>query len=203
MTAETREGIIQEKGHITKDLFCDWQAGRMKPPQEGQFLGHIGICTYCAGRFGDWMEQGLAAPPETGLEEPPARYPPVQSPLLAEPPAYLKEEILRRTRQMDVQAAVCVKETSRRMQLILYSLKVSVAVMASIFLLAVTANVRNMEFAPEPETRAQEREDRQAEPGFTDILKQKSGEISNLLNSLSNGLFRLDTEEAGQDEIRR
>ena len=119
------------------------------------------------------------------------------------PSDYLKEEILQRTRQMDVQAAICMKETSRRMQLILYSLKVGVAVMASIFLLMVTTNVQNMDFAPDQEAQMQERESQRAQPGLTDTLKQKSGEISNLLNNLSNGLFRIETEDTGQDEIRR
>lgn len=64
--------------------------------------------------------------------------------LWKEPPRYLKEEILTRTRQLDVKAAVKLKETSRQVQLMVYSLKVGFAVVASIFLLTITADIQNM-----------------------------------------------------------
>ncbi len=56
--SEKREITIQESGsvrnmHINADLFCDWQAGRMRQHEEEQFLEHIGACTFCAQQFGD------------------------------------------------------------------------------------------------------------------------------------------------------
>ncbi len=130
---------------------------------------------------------------------------PWNRPLLSEPPAYLKEEILRRSRQIDVQASIHIKETSHKVQLLMYSLKVGLAVMASIFLLMVTSNFQNLEFDMtqiQQEQRANSESDSK-EPGLTDTLKQKSGEISLFLNNLSNGLFRIETEETKQEEIRR
>ena len=64
MTVGTHKIAVQEResmqtGHISKELFCDWQAGRMKQPEEERFLGHIGVCTFCAGQFGNWMEEGI------------------------------------------------------------------------------------------------------------------------------------------------
>ena len=47
-----------------------------------------------------------------------------------------------------------------------------------------------------------QRQDISKEVSITDTLKQKSGEISNILNNLSNGLFRIDTEETNQEEIQ-
>ncbi len=60
------------------------------PEEEAAFLGHIGTCTFCAERFGDWMEASSDTPPA---------------------PRYLKEEILSRAGQLDIQAARKLKET--------------------------------------------------------------------------------------------
>jgi len=209
MKLEKKEMTIEEPGrirglHITPGLFCNWQAGRMGQNEEEKFLEHIGTCTFCAQQFGDWMERGITEPETSaGLIQSPedARRPP----LLSEPPAYLREEILRRSRQIDVQAGMRIKETSHRIQLLMYSLKVGAAVMASIFLLMVTSNVRNMEFDAQQIQKEQRGkvESVSKEPGITDTLKQKSGEVSSFLNSLSNGLFRVETEETKQEEIRR
>ncbi len=210
MKLENKEMTIEEPGrirerHITPDLFCNWQAGRMGQNEEEKFLDHIGTCTFCAQQFGDWMERGITGPETSaGLIQSPedARQRP---PLLSEPPAYLREEILRRSRQIDVQASMRIKETSHRIQLLMYSLKVGAAVMASILLLMVTSNVRNMDFDAQQIQQEQRGkvESVSKEPGITDTLKQKSGEVSSFLNSLSNGLFRIETEETKQEEIRR
>lgn len=167
----------EENPHISKEEFCDWLAGEMPTEKETEFLGHIGSCTFCAGQFADWME------------------------LPQEPPTYLKEEILLRTQQMDVQVSVHVKEKSRQMQLFMYSLKVGLAVMTSIFLLMLTTNVQNLQpergqsWKTEQMQQRQEREVKEKEPDITGILNQKSGEISSFLYDISNGLFRMGIEE--------
>lgn len=221
MTVGTHKIAVQKRdslqtGHISRDLFCDWQAGRMKQPEEERFLGHIGICTFCAGQFANWTEEGIL---ELTVSEEPDSVQELtsvtecsnqsQHPLLSEPPRYLKEEILHRTHQRNIQAAVHFKETSQKIQLVLYSLKVSLAVMASIFLLMVTSNVQNMDFeAVRTEQMQQQRKawEHDQQMDITDTLKQKSGEISTLLNNLSNGLFRIgmpeDENEINQEVTR-
>lgn len=175
-------GLAEGRRHVTEEQFCDWLAGEMPAQEEEWFLGHIGSCTFCAQQFAGWMEPPEAfAGPEEAFAGPP------------EPPAYLKEEIRKRTQQMDVQMAANVKERSRQMQLFLYSLKVGLAVMSSIFLLMLTNNVQGLQ--PE-EGRSWEKEQEEAgeELDITGILNQKSGEVSSLLNEISNGLFRIDRE---------
>ena len=54
---------------------------------------------------------------------------------LVEPPAYLAEEITERVHQPDVVIAQKAHTTSKRVQLLIYSLKVGVALAASIFML--------------------------------------------------------------------
>lgn len=105
--------------HITKEIFDCWQQGKLNRKQEEEFLAHVGKCTFCAEQFAAFMEENLA-----------------------EPPVYLEEEIVRRTKQLDVQAAIKVKQTSKQMQLMMYSLRVGLGVAASIFLLTITGSVQ-------------------------------------------------------------
>ena len=63
---------------------------------------------------------------------------------MLKPPAYLANEIRERVKQLDVQAVATVKKTSRKIQLLLYSMKVGAAVAFSILILGVTANIGEM-----------------------------------------------------------
>ena len=95
--------------------------------------------------------------------------------------------------------SVHVKEKSRQMQLFMYSLKVGLAVMTSIFLLMLTTNIQDLQpeggSSSKTERQRQEREFAEKEPDITGILNQKSGEISSFLNDISNGLFRMEIQE--------
>lgn len=195
MTRERTKIIRQEEAnrHITKKQFCDWLAGELPPDKETEFLGHIGNCTFCAGQFANWME----SPPQISAVQEKA----------PEPPAYLKEEILQRTQQIDVQMTVRVKERSRQMQLFMYGLKVGMAVVTSIFLLLMTTNMQSLQYEEVRDWRMEQRQERQEERmSLTDTLSRKSGEVSNFLNEISNGLFRMgieDTEYQRNQEVTR
>ena len=192
MTVKESEKISKDSFpsvHITRDLFCDWQEGKLKGKEETDFLGHIGTCTFCAEQFGNWMEEGM----------------------LMESPGYLKEEVLSRTRQMDVQAAVKLKETSRQMQLFMYSLKVGLAVAFSIFLLTVTADIQNINLElPEnqqveqmQEKRREAREQKESrgqEGSITDRLRKGSSWVTGILNDVSSGIFRVEIENSENEK---
>lgn len=178
---EGKNEIVRRKDenpHIDRKEFCDWLAGEMNPQREKEFLGHVGVCTFCAQQFADWME------------------------LPHEPPRYLKEEISQRAHQMDVQVSVQVREKSRQMQLFLYSLKVGLAVMTSIFLLMLAANIQGMDSETVREWKLERMQQQSEEEriSITDTLNQKSGEISSFLNEISNGLFRIDTKGTEQEK---
>lgn len=164
---------LREQQHITKDMFEHWQQGKMTGSQEEAFLGHTGSCTFCAEKFGEWMDE-----------------------VLVDPPVYLKDEITRRTRQLDVQTAVKVKQTSKQMQLLMYSLRVGLAVAASIFLLTVTNGVwkMNVEMPKQP-NRTESHEDRES---LIDKLNQGSSTVTDALNQMTDGLFQI--ERRGSEE---
>lgn len=158
---------LRERQHITKELFQHWQQRKMTESQEEAFLKHTGTCTFCAEKFGEWMSESFV-----------------------EPPAYLKDEISRRTRQLDVQTVVKVKQTSKQMQLFMYSLRVGLAVVASIFLLTVTTGVQkiNVEM-PKLSNRTESREERVS---LIDKLNQGSSFVTDTLNQMTDGLFGIE-----------
>lgn len=157
-----------KREHITKEMFQNWQRGKMSSQEEEEFLSHTGICTFCAEQFGNWMEDDLL-----------------------EPPAYLKEEIVKRTRQIDVQTVVKVKCTTKRMQLMLYSLKVGFAVVASIFLLTITTNFQNMK-SVKLQSQQKQTESVEREESITDKLNQGSSLVNDALNDMTSGFFRIE-----------
>lgn len=197
-------GLTDGRHHITEEQFCDWMAGEMSLHEEEGFLGHIGSCTFCAQQFAEYMEapkEFLAGAKElswdlAGSKEPHRDLAGPEK-LLLEPPGYLKDEILQRTQQVGVQVTVHVKEKSRQMQLFMYSLKVGLAVMTSILLLMVTANIQDLQsesvrsWKAEQAQQRQEKESREERMSITDTLNQKSGEVSSFLNDMSSGLFRM------------
>lgn len=203
--------------HITRELFCDWQKGELKEPEEKKFLGHIGACTFCAEQFGNWMEEMLQEPAEEFSQERVLeKEPESEKHFLPEPPRYLKEEIFERTRQMDVQASVKLKETSRQVQLMMYSLKVGLAVAASIFLLLVTSSVPDMNLEMPENQRVEQMKERREEArrrkedrekgNITGKLRQGSQGMMDMLNDLSSGIFRIemdDSENERNQEVTR
>ncbi|EOS45968.1 hypothetical protein V1226_11300 [Lachnospiraceae bacterium JLR.KK009] len=205
---EQAEGNIQmeaqKPAHISRDLFCDWQEGKLGTPEETDFFTHIGACTFCAGQFANWMEEGFLDEEGLALGQAPNGSLGKGTPLM-EPPKYLKEEIISRTRQLDVQAAVKIKETSKQVQLMVYSLKVGLAVAASVFLLTVTADIQNMGFGQPQQPQAppgnqqavqEEQKGQGAEGNLISRLRQGSKDITGLLNEFSNGLFRIEMDSS-------
>ncbi len=198
---EGKNGIVRQaenRCHITKEQFCDWLAGEMPSDKEAEFLEHVGNCTFCAHQFADWME----APPDLPVSQTKTvQEISMNQTGLLNPPRYLKEEIMQRRQRAGVQMSVQVREKSRQMQLFMYSLKVGMAVMTSIFLLLLTADVQNLqpqtvrEWRTEQMQQKQEADSREERVSIADTLNQKSGEISGFLCDISNGLFRMGLDE--------
>ncbi len=101
--------------HLSEADFERWEQGVLTPEQIERLLAHTASCGCCGDAWFAHMSR-------TGE-------------MLEEPPAYLADEILQRVRQPDVVIAQKAHTTSKRMQLFLYSLKVSMALAASIYMI--------------------------------------------------------------------
>lgn len=101
--------------HLTEEDFKAFEQGGMGISDREHFLQHTAGCPRC----GDFWFAYLSRHEDA----------------LAVPPAYLEQEIAERVREPDVVIARQVHRTSKKIRLLLYSLKVGVALAASIYML--------------------------------------------------------------------
>ena len=101
--------------HLTEHDFEAWEQGILSGTQTKAFLTHTAVCPHCGDAWFAYMSRHT----ET----------------LEEPPAYLEQEITDRVHDPDVVIAQKAHTTSKKVQLLLYSLKVGVALAASIYML--------------------------------------------------------------------
>ena len=94
--------------HLAEDTFSENLTEDM--------LNHIASCDYCAERFADYTQKHM----------------------LLNAPQDMAESILKRSRQLDVQVIAKSNEASKRLLLILYSLKVGAAALAAIMMMLKT-----------------------------------------------------------------
>ena len=101
--------------HLTDHDFEAWEQGVLSDTQMEAFLTHTANCPHSGDAWFVYMSRHTETLPE--------------------PPAYLAEEITERVHEPDVVIAQKAHTTSKKVQLLLYSLKVGVALAASIYML--------------------------------------------------------------------
>lgn len=162
--------------HVTKEQLDSLLAGQLCEEERIRLLGHVSGCSYCAELFADCLEE---------------------SPLT--PPLYLREEILERSRCMDVRTVRTVYGLSRQMRLLLYGLKVGLAVAVSLFLLFSSSNLELIK-----ESLSENRQNpgwMQEEPVLpvTEKLNQGSDFINRCIQEISGWLPGMRYEEDWND----
>lgn len=103
--------------HLRNTDIKQFQDNTMNTEEMIRFLEHLDECDFCMERF-------LDDPSDADISA----------------PSYLKEQILTRAAQPDVQASKAVKQTSRKLQLFYYSLRTAAGVAAALFLLFSLGN---------------------------------------------------------------
>lgn len=169
---------IKENRHITEEMWIALENDTILSEQFMQVLEHTCDCTWCADRLATMME-----PHDTTVM----------------PPSYLQEEILERTRQLDVQTAVVVKQTSKRLQLFFYSLRVGAAVLVSILILGVTANFQDVSFTQIEQPRVEEQLETEGQPEMEGQIKEKDREsVLDKINRTTGGITQRMSTFANQ-----
>ena len=105
--------------HLTEEQLKYLKTADLSDPGLRGMLEHMADCTFCADRFAGILTENLV----------PA-------------PAYLKEEILEKTRSVKMQTVKAARRASKRTRLFLYSLRVGFALTASLCLLFLQVNIR-------------------------------------------------------------
>lgn len=101
--------------HIKEEMFTKFQDASLSEKEMTAMLEHIGTCDYCAE--------------ELAFSE--------QKTNLIKTPDYLKGQILNRTKNLDVQASIQITQHSKELQLFLYGLRTSAAVICALVILSI------------------------------------------------------------------
>lgn len=104
--------------HLTDADFKKWNSNCITEKEMEHILEHTAFCSRCASLFLQRMET---------LQD--------DSVVMEVPPAYLEDEILHRCHQPDVKLTRTLIDTGSKVQLWLYGLKITTAVVLSIMML--------------------------------------------------------------------
>lgn len=112
---------MNDNHHISKTDYIAFQQDCMNRAEKEKFLEHISTCDYCSDQFAAFMSEEIIPAPRD-----------------------MKENILKASKRLDNQLAAKANETSKRIQLFIYSLKVGTATIGALLLLLLTMNYSNM-----------------------------------------------------------
>ena len=157
-------------GHLTGKDLEDWTSGRLSPKDERQLLEHVGVCDHCADLLGACLEKDLL-----------------------EPPAYLQEEILEKSRSIEFRTVRTIHQTSRQMRLFLYSLKVGFALAVSLMALFVFPGPERIAERPGTYFPAN------VQMTVTERLRDGGEKMNVLLDDLTSWLVFTEYEEGQND----
>jgi hypothetical protein len=112
---------MNDTKHISQEEFNAFQSNQLDVEQTEIFLTHICSCNFCSDQLANLMSEEIIPAPRD-----------------------MKDNILKATKRPDVQLAKKARETSKQMQLFLYSLKVGTATIGALLLLLLTINMTEL-----------------------------------------------------------
>jgi hypothetical protein len=145
--------------HIEDQVFKRFHVGVLDTEELITVLEHIETCSYCADKLmkidsGD-MEQA---------------------------PVYLKDNIIKRTQMPDIKAKVKISSTSKKVELLVYSLKTTAAVLGALILLVSISYVNTSSVMHHPDKVS-------TSVNWGSELHEKSNEVVNIMNNFSNRII--------------
>jgi hypothetical protein len=158
---------MKDNSHVSDVDLISYQQDLMNPQEKITFLEHISTCNYCAERLANSMTQDMITAPR-----------------------YLKENIMKATKRPEVQLAHKAKQTSKQMQLFLYSLKVGTATIGALLLLFLAMNFSSVTSS----INVPENNDRNNENNisFTTTIREKMDDVSNSLLDFTNNIMKTE-----------
>lgn len=157
---------MNDKQHICEDEFDLFLQDRMDQNQTIAFLEHIGACNFCA----DQLEVHMAS------EMLPA-------------PRNFKDDLLTATKRPEIQLARRAQETSKKMQLLFYSLKVGTAAAGALLLLFLTMNFSGMQALPKEQPTIKWNNNNFS---LTDTLRDNMYKMSDNMLDFSNNIINME-----------
>ncbi|MDD3173227.1 MAG: hypothetical protein PHF63_06155 [Herbinix sp.] len=165
---------MNEKEHISETDYYIFQHGIMNQTDKVKFLEHICSCNYCADQFATLISSEIIAAPRD-----------------------MKSNILKATKRPEIQLAVKARETSKRMQLFIYSLKVGTATVCALLLLLLTMNISHIDTTlniPE-NTLSEVQIDKEDNESLTSTIRDGMDTISNNMLDFSNNIMKTEVTD--------
>ena len=166
--------------HITESELYAFRHELMSQEDKENFLAHICTCNYCSDLFAEAMSEEMITAPRN-----------------------MKDNLLRAAKRPEVQLAVKARETSKQMQLFLYSLKVGSATVLALLLLMLTVNFNgsitlHSSSIPNP-TVGHEISDPEASepntPSITTRIRDNMNKISDDILNFSNNIMKTEVKK--------
>ena len=161
--------------HISEIDLLAFHQNTMDQKEVEKFLEHICSCNFCSDQLAAIMAGEMITAPRD-----------------------LKDNILKATKRPEVQLAIKAKETSKRMQLFLYSLKVGTATIGALILLVFTMNFSNFSgVGNAPKDFYNSSKDKIS---MTTTIKDFMDTISNSMLDFSNNIMKTEVTKNDQKE---
>jgi hypothetical protein len=167
---------MNNKPHVTTEELIAFQQELMTNDEKQAFLEHICSCNHCSDQLAAFMADDMIPAPRD-----------------------MKENILKASKRPEVQIAIKSREASKRIQLLLYSLKVGTAAAAAIALLLLSMNIQTNLSDTESFTniKINKKEDNVS---FTDTIRDNMNNISKNILDFSNNIIKMEVTDHDQKE---
>lgn len=162
---------MNDTKHILESEFLAFENDLLNYEEKEKFLEHICSCNYCSGQLAQVMTKDLITAPR-----------------------HMKDNILKAIKRPEVQIVVKARESSKRMQLFVYGLKVVTATIGALILLILSMNIPGVKTVPErAKTDYSEAiavmEDRYS---FVATLRNSANTLTNTMLDISNTIIKME-----------
>ncbi len=167
---------MNNKPHVTTDELIAFEQETMSMDEKQSFLEHICSCNHCSDQLTAFMTADIIPAPRD-----------------------MKENILKATKRPEIQIAIKSREASKRIQLLLYSLKVGTAAIAAIALLIISMNFQtNLSHAERfTNIKINKTED---SVSLTDTIRDNMNNFSKNILDFSNNIIKMEVTDHDQKE---
>ena len=165
---------MKEITHISKEQYIAFQQNRLTSSEQIKLMEHICSCNYCSDQFASLVSNEMLSAPRD-----------------------FKHNLLEATKRFDIQVTMKARETSKRLQLFFYSLKVGGAILGALLLLLLTVKVNDPVMLPKyPEDKTAYDET----ASITTLLKDRIDDLNSYLQDFSYSIIKTEGLDNDQKE---
>jgi len=158
-----------ENKHLSDEMFHAFIQDQLSQDVQLSFLEHISQCDYCSEKLAYFIE-----------------------PVTVSAPVDLKKNIIASSKRFDVQVIKNAKEMTKRMQLVLYSLKVGAATVGAFIVLLLFINFTNATKGTKSLDINLNKTKQSSDFSITNVLKNSTDSWSNQLFYFSNDIIKME-----------